>query len=110
MNAFENCTLCEFDPECESKIERMDNDEWNDLAIDYRTAKMQVKFLEKQMEEIKKKLIKMINKDICIGNGIELQKITKKGTIDYSKIEELQFVDLEKYRKPATEYWKINDI
>jgi hypothetical protein len=111
MNAFEACDLPEFVCEIENdKIERIENLEWYDLAHEYRVYKNQIKLLEKLMDEIKDRLIEMADKDICIGGGIELQKITKKGSIQYDKIEELQFVDLEKYRKPSTEYWKVSEI
>jgi hypothetical protein len=52
----------------------------------------------------------MADKDICVGGGIELQRITKKGSIEYDNIPELDFVDLEKYRKESSEYWKISEI
>ena len=110
MNAYETCALPEFEYNAPSNVERKEDESWNALAIDYRTYKLQIKFLEKQMDEIKEKLIEMADKDICIGGGIELQRIVKKGNIDYSKIDELQFVDLEKFRKPSTEYWKINEV
>lgn len=41
-------------------------------------------------------------------NGVFFELIERKGTIDYSKIPELQGVDLEKYRKKPTEYYKIS--
>lgn len=111
MNAFESCDLPEFAcDETLQKVSRIENSDWNSLAVDYCTAKEQVKFLENQMHEIKKKLIEIANKDICVGGGIELHKITKKGNVDYSKIPELDFVDLEQYRKPETEYWKISEV
>lgn len=111
MNAFESCDLPElvFD-ESVSKVERIDNEKWNDLARAYIRTKEQIKFLESVMVNIKESLIKMALKDHCIGGGLELQKVAKKGNIDYSMIPELDFVDLEKYRKPQTEYWKINEI
>ncbi len=62
------------------------------------------------MEWIKADLIKMADKDLCRGAGIELQRIVKKGNVDYTKIPELDFVDLEKYRKPETEYWKVSEV
>ena len=110
MNVFETCALPEFEYDAPSNIGRKEDSDWSSLAVDYRTLKLQIKFLEKQMEEVKNKLIGMADKDICIGGGIELQKIVKKGNIDYSKIDELQFVDVEKFGKPSTEYWKINEV
>jgi len=31
----------------------------------------------------------------------------RKGTVDYTKIPEIQGVDLEKYRKKAVSFWRI---
>jgi len=33
--------------------------------------------------------------------------IKKKGSIDYSKVGELKNIDLEKYRKPDSSFYKI---
>jgi len=38
-------------------------------------------------------------------NNVKIVKSTRKGSVDYSKIPELAGVDLERYRKPPTEYW-----
>lgn len=41
------------------------------------------------------------------GGGITLSCTERKGNVDYSKIPELQGVDLERYRKAGSTYWKI---
>lgn len=41
------------------------------------------------------------------GGGITLTRATRKGSVDYSKIPELQGIDLEPYRKAGSSYWKI---
>ena len=41
------------------------------------------------------------------GGGITLSCTERKGNVDYSKIPELQGIDLEHYRKAGSTYWKI---
>lgn len=41
------------------------------------------------------------------GGGITLTRTERKGSVDYSKIPELQGIDLEPYRKAGSSYWKI---
>ena len=58
---------------------------------------------------MKKKMLDLSKERSCHGNGIRLSKVEKKGFIDYDAIPELKEVDLEKYRKPSTTYWKIEN-
>lgn len=41
------------------------------------------------------------------GECISMQKITRRGRIDYKSIPVLGTVDLEEYRSPDTSFWKI---
>ena len=41
------------------------------------------------------------------GGGITITRTERKGSVDYSKIPELQGIDLEPYRKAGSSYWKI---
>lgn len=63
--------------------------------------------LENELENSKNRLIKLSNGQNCYGNGIKLTKVLRKGVIDYNLIPELINVDLDEYRKPPTEYYKI---
>lgn len=60
--------------------------------------------------EAKQHLIEISRDYNSIGGGIKMQKITRKGNVQYSDIPELEDIDLEQYRKPPTEYWKIQEI
>lgn len=39
--------------------------------------------------------------------GLRIQKVVRKGTVDYGKIEILKQIDLDAYRKPCVENWRI---
>ncbi len=63
---------------------------------------------EKKKEMLKQKLIDLSGgKNIKCGN-LTLYSVVKKGNIDYKSIPGMQFVDIDKYRKESTQYWKIN--
>jgi putative phage-type endonuclease len=84
-----------------------DDDEWYRAVIDYKEACKKIDWWTQQKEESRDLLIGMSGNQNSIGGGIRLQKIVKKGFIEYSRIPELQNIELDTYRKPCTEYWKI---
>ena len=75
--------------------------------LEVRDKMKWLKYLEKEETKIKEDLISMSDGKNCIGGGIKLTKVIRKGAIEYSEIPVLKTVDLEKHRKQATEYWKI---
>lgn len=79
------------------------------LSWEYQDTKARRIVLEEREERIKEQLVQLCNNQPSVGAGIRLQKILKKGTVEYKKIPELKGVDLEKYRRDPTEYWKISD-
>lgn len=82
---------------------------WDSLVIDYEYSKSQVAYHQEELEKIKKLLIDIAEEKSVHGNGFRLSKVEKKGFIDYDVIPELKGVDLEKYRKPSSTYWKIEN-
>lgn len=76
---------------------------WNELVSEYFMISQMIK----KQNELKDLLIEMSEGKNCIGGGAKLQKIIRKGNIDYSAIPELKGVDLEKYRKEPIECIKI---
>ncbi len=63
---------------------------------------------EIELEKIRLKgiLTKVPHCRAKIGS-IKVQKILRKGNVDYSRIEMLKTLDLEQYRKPSSESWRI---
>jgi putative phage-type endonuclease len=68
---------------------------------------MKKKYIEQEEEIARKKLIEISNNENVKGNIFKLKKIHRKGSIDYSKVEELNGIDLEKYRSQSSSYYKI---
>lgn len=79
-----------------------------------RMAKEWIELTErmKQDEERKKNLQEELLKECgyqnTIGFGVQAVKVIRSGSIDYSAIPELKEVDLNKYRKAPTEYWRFS--
>lgn len=87
-------------------IER-DDEEWNKSMRNYHTAMAAAKSYQESADHWKERLISLSDGKPSRGAGYRLDKIEKIGIIDFSNILELKDVDLEKYRKPSTTYWKI---
>jgi len=87
-------------------IERED-EVWEELATRWRLVTTSLKELTLEEEEIRKKLVSLSGECNVKGCGISMCQISRKGTVDYSKIPEIQNLDLEQYRKPASTSWRI---
>ena len=59
-------------------------------------------------EEIRQELIKESGEVNTKGFGLSLINVPRKGLIDYSQIPQLVGVDLEQYRKPNSNSWRIS--
>lgn len=94
-------------PEEESEYIEREDCVWEELAIRWKSVTTSLKELTLEEEEIRKKLVSLSGESNVRGCGISLCQINRKGTVDYSKIPEIQNVDLEKYRKPPSNSWRI---
>ncbi len=94
----------------EEKFEKREDAKWKRLAFELQVIKRQLKELQEREQDIKDLLIGMSGHVNSIGGGIQVQKIVKKGVIEYSRIPQLQELDLEDYRKPPSEYWQIKEV
>lgn len=81
---------------CESNEWKELTDEWKQLCI-----------LEDRKEEIRKRLIILSGQKNAKGHGVTLTRVHRKGSIEYNSIPELKLIDLEKYRKPPIESWRL---
>ena len=68
-----------------------------------------VKYAKGIEEEARKKMIMLAGERNARGNHVKISKIKRSGSIDYKSLVESRGIDeteLEKYRKPSTEYFK----
>lgn len=80
------------------------------LATEYLSLINRQKEIETEIERVKTLLVAMAEEKkhprlFC--PGIRMRKESRAGTVEYAKIPELKNIDLNKYRKPGTTFWKI---
>lgn len=81
-----------------------------DLSKKYLAQSLIVSQAQDALDEIKVKLLEVVGSEIPraqIGE-ISFSKVFKKGNVDYAKVPELKGLDLEKYRKKGSSYYKFN--
>lgn len=76
------------------------------LAEEYAALKAAADEANKKLKEIETQLKQSCEVSSVAGN-VQIQTISKKGTIDYKSIPNIKEVDLESYRKPTTTYQKV---
>lgn len=86
-----------------------EDEEWKRLATEWNFVKDAQKELSIQEESLRSALLSMSGGRNMAGSGLKVSGIQRKGSINYSGIAELQGVDLEKYRSPATTIWRIEN-
>jgi len=86
-----------------------DNSDFVSDMIILRTLQGAIKNYEEQAKAIESKWIdyaKEKNANLK-GSGVSISKCIRKGNVDYGKIDALKDIDLEQYRKPSSEYYKV---
>lgn len=109
---FWNCVKELREPGKMKKDEKKEFEEINNISVLLISSELKnirdcIKSYKETEERLEKEIIKLCGEKNSKGYGITLQKISKSGSIDYSQIKELSSIDLEKYRKKTSEYWKI---
>lgn len=87
---------------------KLNNSEWVSMVEDWKSTTEQLKALEAKEKEYRKALIDMAGDKNATGSGIKLTRCIRKGSVDYSKIKELEGVDLDQYRKDPVITWRIS--
>jgi putative phage-type endonuclease len=106
---YEEHMLTGIPPEKIERFKVIESAVWKDLTREYLRLDRQEKEASKRKEEIRDYLVQIAQQENARGNGITLQKIEKKGIIDYKNIPVLKTIDLEEYRRPGTTYWQVKE-
>jgi len=88
-------------------ISREDKD-WAKLAHNWASVNAQLSDLKAKEKECRDLLIQATNNQNCRGAGIRVQKVVRKGAVDYKAIPEIANIDTDKYRKAPVESWRIS--
>lgn len=80
------------------------------LAYEYKRLEESIAKMVLERDKIRDNLIFSAgdNEKVKIGDILKLQKVYRKGSIDYSSIPELRGVNLESYRKTSSCSWRID--
>lgn len=83
---------------------------WRVTVAELQYASENLKKWEEKEKGLRESLILQSGNKNCMGFGVKLSKIVRKGNVDYSKIPEIQSIDLDKYRKEPSECWRITKM
>jgi len=107
-SGFWKCIKSKTAPELTDKdyVERED-DSWLCYAKRLRDIDAELKTLKEKREQLREGLIGLADGQSTRGGGLTLSKSFPPGRVDYSKVPELEGVDLEPYRKEPRETWRL---
>jgi putative phage-type endonuclease len=88
-------------------VDMSSNDEWQKAVLNLRAAKVLLEKQKLEEDKYRKILIDLSSGRNCAGNGVTVQKVIRKGMVNYAKIPELSKIDLEKYRGDDIETLRI---
>lgn len=104
---FYKCLISGIPPEGSEVFDISDDLAWEKLVFEYINVKENLERAKAIEEDVRRDLIEMADGRDVRGCGVKVCKVERKGAVDYSKIPELNGVDLEKYRKKGEESWRI---
>jgi putative phage-type endonuclease len=91
----------------ERDYQKFISQEWETMAKEWKETNEQLKALTAKEKEYRQALITLACDGNATGAGIKLTKSIRKGTVDYSRIPELEGVDLDQYRKDPVVAWRL---
>jgi len=113
-SAFDDCKLVDFKMDNvddftsrPQMFKRIDNPSFTGLAKEWRKIRDLIHQLTEHEQALRKALIGLTDGHNVKGGGIIIEKIIRRGNIDYGMIQELADVELERYRKPSTESYRF---
>jgi putative phage-type endonuclease len=86
------------------------DENWLTMANRWKQIRNRIKELEQEEESVRSALIYLADQQNATGGGIRVQTVSRKGLVDYTKVPELQGVDLEKYRREGTQTIRIMEV
>jgi putative phage-type endonuclease len=95
-------------PLSEKDYQIKSDDLWMELSEQWKNANALLKEYTAKEKGLREHLISMAQDTNCKGNGVLLNKIIRKGMVDYASIPELKNVNVENYRKDKITSWRIS--
>lgn len=91
----------------EPKHQKQSNSFIVDLVNAYKGLSEGIKNLEQQKKDLLAEIIERCGERDSDISGHKLTKVTRKGSVNYKKIPELDGVDLDPYRANDSTYWSL---
>ncbi len=108
LKKFHKCMLTCTPPELTERDYNIRIDEECKIAVEnWREAKGHLEFWTEEEKRFRNEMIAISPYQNWKGFGVKVQKITRAGSVQYYEIPALQGVDLDQYRKPPSESWRI---
>lgn len=110
--AFMDCIYSNTAPEKTEKdwIDCSSDIDYEKLQLDYMHANNQFQCAEKEKEKCRKALIDYCRGRKVYGEYLKINKYTTQGKVQYNKIPELQYINLDKFRGPSIESYRIDRV
>jgi hypothetical protein len=84
--------------------------QWTDTATELWELKLQYKRIGEIISQLESKL-KLISHHETFSDGVYIyEKTFQKGTVQYKDIPELKGIDVDIYRGPEVERWKLSKV
>lgn len=80
---------------------------WAQAAASWAEANAELERAKEKEKICRDTLVTLAGNKNTIGQGVRVQRVVRKGSIDYKSVPELKDVDLEKYRKETVESWRL---
>jgi len=82
--------------------------EWVMQAQKWAAVNAELQAAKEKEKMLRESLIQLADNQNCQGVGVKVQKVVRKGTVDYKAIPELDGLNLDKYRKAPVEAWRLS--
>jgi len=107
--AFYQCMMTLEPPTLSDKdyVEKHD-EEWFEVASSWVSCQENLNNWKEKEERLRNQLISMTEDKNCFGAGVKISRCVRKGTVDYNRIPELKDIDVNQYRKPDSQFWRIS--
>lgn len=91
-----------------STISLRDDEDWKEAVQSWIDANTAFMAAQEHLDMCREGLIYLAGEKSARGFGVTVSKFFRKGAVEYAKIPQLAGVDLDLYRKPPLELWKVS--
>lgn len=89
-------------------IEFLNDKEWMELARERTHLDQLQKELKEREKRNREALLRKADGRSVKGNGVKFTRYVERGRVDYSAVPQLEGVNLDSFRKPSTEKWRVS--